>query len=533
MLTRPAALARPAPRWASSELAWLSGAAVVLVVLCGLPYIVAALYGPAALERPGTFWFGHDFSQYQAAMREGGAQPGWLIHNHFTAEPHQPAFIYPVYVAAGKLAAALAVDAIAVFGALEWLGRLTLLASLYAFSATFLDDPRQRRLAVLLAAGTLGLMALVAPLRLALEALHAPWFSEHLPSTINVYLELNSFGVFLSAPHLLFGLALTLLVATLYLRRATGALAAAMLALSLSHPFNVPVLVCVLVAHAAWNGRQWWAPAAIAALAGAPMGVYNALLFSREPMWSATYGAQNAMPAPAPWALPTDFGLVLIAAPLAWRAVLGWPTERRRFALLWIGLGLAWLYAPVPYQRRFGFGLQPMLAVLAAVGLWQVSARLHSRAFNYAVVGAALATPMLVYMALLASAASNSPSEVYLWSRAEARAARWLSERTTADDVVLAATEFANPLAGAIDGRVVHGHVVATLASPTKQALVERFFAADTPSPEREALLAESRATVVAFGPRERALGATNLAAQAPLEQIYDRDGVQLFRVRR
>ena len=75
---------------------------------------------------------------------------------------------------------------------------------------------------------------------------------------------------------------------------------------------------------------------------------------------------------------------------------------------------------------------------------------------------------------------SNHPAAVYLWSRAEASAATWLGDHSTAQDVVLASTEFANPMVGVIDGRVVHGHIVATLHSAEKAALVNRFFAATT-----------------------------------------------------
>jgi hypothetical protein len=78
---------------------------------------------------------------------------------------------------------------------------------------------------------------------------------------------------------------------------------------------------------------------------------------------------------------------------------------------------------------------------------------------------------------------------------------------------------------------VVHGHIVATLHSSSKSALVERFFSADTSPAERASLLGESQATVVAFGPHERLLGATDISSTPGLTQIYDVDGVQLFRV--
>ncbi len=198
------------------------------------------------------------------------------------------------------------------------------------------------------------------------------------------------------------------------------------------------------------------------------------------------------------------------------------------------------MYLPVPYQRRFGFGLQPALAVLAAVGLLAANAWMRRRAWgpirrrlvNYGVAFAAVMTSILVYFTLLVSAATNAPTEVYLWSRTEADAARWLADHSTASDVVLADTLFANPLVGAIDGRVVHGHVVATRDSAWKESRVKRFYSPDTSAAERSQLLRTLGATVVALGPRERSLGVATLAAQPDLDLVYDRHGVQWYRVR-
>ena len=207
--------------------------------------------------------------------------------------------------------------------------------------------------------------------------------------------------------------------------------------------------------------------------------------------------------------------------------------------LLWVGLGLLWMYAPVPYQRRFAFGVQPALAVLAAVGLFEMNARLRAhrvrlawrRLINYGAAVAGISTSLLVYVSLVASAIDNHPAEVYLWSRPEADAAHWLGEHSTVQDIVLASTEFANPLAGLIDGRVVHGHIVATLHSDQKEALVHRFYAHGALSGERTDILRLSGATVIALGPRERALGTIDLNSQPGLDLVYDREGVQFYRV--
>ncbi|MCA1643947.1 MAG: hypothetical protein LC797_00275 [Chloroflexi bacterium] len=544
----PLELVRPTSwREDRPDVRWLGGVGLALVALCGLPYALSALFGPHDLLRMGTFWFSHDFSQYQAAMREGARQSGWLIHDHFSVEPHSAVLMYPLYVAAGKFAALAGMSDVLVFAILEWFGRFAVLSATYLFAATFLEDRRQRRLAVLLSLFTLGLDAWLAPLRLLLDGLGVHALANLLPDSINPFLEVSSFGVLLSAPHLMLGLALTLVCAPLYLRAIGGRhlfvllLGAAVLSLSLVHSFNTPVLVSVMVVHAILTGRRAWPAAVMAALAAAPMAIYSLLLYQTDPFWSGTYSAQNLMPSPAPWSLPFDFGLVLLVAPLAWPVVRRWPTERRRLILLWIGLGLLGMYAPVAYQRRFAFGLQPALASLAGIGLVELSTwlRVHQlggvrrRLINYAVLLGASSTSVLVYLSLLAGALLNQPAQVYLWSRPEATAATWLGQHSTATDAVLASTEYANALAGAIDGRVVHGHIVATLHSTEKAGLVQRFFSAEASPPERAEMLAESRATFVAFGPQERILGAADVSTTPGLDVVYDADGVQLFRVGR
>jgi uncharacterized membrane protein len=106
-----------------------------------------------------------------------------------------------------------------------------------------------------------------------------------------------------------------------------------------------------------------------------------------------------------------------------------------------------------------------------------------------------------------------------------------LADHSGGDDVVLASKDLSNPLAGVISGRVVQGHSVATLHSDEKEALVTRFYAADASAQDRATILQQTGATMVALGPRERALGVTDLSSQPDLTPVYDSDGVELFRV--
>src|SRR5205085_6344881 len=99
----------------------------------------------------GTYLYVQDFTYYLAAMREGASGTSWLVHNHFSAEPHAPAFMFPLYVGMGKLASAMGLSLLGVYGVVELLGRIALAVGLYVFLASFLVDVTLRRIAYVLA----------------------------------------------------------------------------------------------------------------------------------------------------------------------------------------------------------------------------------------------------------------------------------------------------------------------------------------------------------------------------------------------
>lgn len=541
-----------------SDARWCLLVCLAVLLLSIAPYALALSIGAGEVGL-ATFWFPRDFGQYQAAMRDGAARTSWFIVDRFSAEVHAPALMYPLYVGLGKWAAITGLSQRAAFGIAELVGRTTLLLALVAFIHTFAADRRQRRLALLLAVGTLGLggWSIVPTLfaRAGSATISEPGSVAAPVPPLNPYLEFNTLGVLFGPPHIMFGLALTLICAPLYIGTSAGrmlplvGLGASAAALAVTHPFNLPVLLSVLGVDSlarAWGARtssakRWWPFMAlmVATLAAAPFTLYTVLLTSRDPFWSATYSQQNSMPAPPPWALPVDLGLVLIAAPLAWAAMGKWPPQRRRLLLLWAGLGLLWLYAPVPYQRRFALGVQPALAIFAATGLLAVNQWMREggwgpvrrRLVNYGAALAAVGTSVLTYAALLSSAILNVPTPVHLLRPSEAAATEWLGLHATAADVVLASYEFSNALPGLMDGRVVYGHPVATLNARLKSAAVRRFYSEDTRPVERSALLGELQATLVALGPRERVLGLRTLADQPGLELEYEAQGVQWYRV--
>src|SRR5581483_8637904 len=208
--TLPVRTATRPGRIAGAEWRWLAGVGSLVLALLALPYVVWLVWGPADLVHVGSFWYPRDFTVYLAAMQQGAESPSWLIYDRFTPEPHAPVFMFPVYVAIGKLAALLGVAPLAVYYAGEVIARVGLLATLYVFAAGVLPSVGQRRLALaLMLVGTnLGLWVavLVEPLARVLGE------TEGLP--LGAELETMTLGVFLAPLHLMLGLAFTLLCVT-------------------------------------------------------------------------------------------------------------------------------------------------------------------------------------------------------------------------------------------------------------------------------------------------------------------------------
>src|SRR3972149_6853194 len=96
------------------EWRWISPWMVLIVFLVALPYFMATAFPPEGFRFTGNFWVSGDLSQYKAAMREGAASSSWLIHDHLTPVPHEPALIFPFFVALGKVAswAGLEIDTV-------------------------------------------------------------------------------------------------------------------------------------------------------------------------------------------------------------------------------------------------------------------------------------------------------------------------------------------------------------------------------------------------------------------------------------
>ncbi len=497
---------------------WLGAVLVVALLLGELPRLLAACCAPPGATGLGTAWFVNDFAQYESAMRQGAEQAGWLVRDPFTAEPHAPTLMFPLYVGVGKLAATLHTPASAVEHALELLARALLVLALWRFCQAFTGNRTAARWALGLALFGSGFELLAA---LAGASYTGNWSY-----------EMNGFGLLFAAPHVPLAMAATLELGRDLLRPRGAVMSVSWLlkiallsaTVALLHPFHAPVLLgaVMLVGLAYWRSGRGLANLAgglVASLAALPVLLPTVLTFSFEPFWVTTYSSQNLLPSPAPHELLVDLGPTLVLA------LLGAVVLRSRVApfglLVWLLLELIAIYLPVPYQRRLGFGIQPTLAVVAATSLIGLCALLQARraaALRLAAVGLAGSSTLVVLVGVVASGFRNAPLPVYRSTSDLDAAAAWLDQQARAEDVILADWDTSNYLAARTPARVFGGHPVATLRPAEKRLASEAVFSH-----------ASSLAVARNLGAQWLVYGPAEADVAAPAEPAFQSGPVRVF----
>ncbi|MFN3929475.1 MAG: hypothetical protein ACK4OK_07570, partial [Thermoflexus sp.] len=348
---------------------------LIVLLLLGWPVAFAFLFPPDGWRLARPWYYGGDFSQYLSAMRQGMAG-AWRIVNRFSTEPHAPAFQYPFYVALGHIARLLQVPPETLYGAASILGLAILWGSLHRLFTAFLPTPNLRAIAfaLLFSSGPVWILPLVLS--------KTSWGNAALDAATRI--EYNTFLALMAPPHLSLALA-ALLNAVLDLSEppvairvgTTVRIALLLVALAGLNPFSLSTLMAWVFLRTIlgiWErhraARIGIIETAVLTFLAAPLTIYYIQTFHHDPFWGMTYGQQNLQPPyPLPLAIAVygAMGLMgIIGAVRAWQLPPGPDGFRKRFLALAAGGLLALSYIPLPYARRFAYGLGPILAVLAA-----------------------------------------------------------------------------------------------------------------------------------------------------------------------
>jgi len=272
-----------------------------------------------------------------------------------------------------------------------------------------------------------------------------------------------------------------------------------------------------------------WVRAIVAGLACCPLLIYYFIVVQCDPAMAA-WSAQNVTPSPAFWQMLAGYGFLV---PLALLGV-GWGLLQRRgvFLIIWAGLTVVLVYAPLALQRRLLMGFHVPMALLAALGLMYVTWPLVGRreALTTLVAFFLLVPTTLFILAVPMLGAMKGEWPLFM-TAGESLAFEWLRESAPRDSIVLASPQVGLMVPAWAGQRVVYGHPLETIDAASRQAEVERFFAGKIDPNE---FLGRYGIRYIFVGPKETALGgfdATRLSPEWSLEVVYSNQEVTIYRV--
>jgi hypothetical protein len=546
-------------------------APLAFMLLTLAPY----LYGRIATPPGQRFLWTHSLNSgdlYTYLAQINRVRQGELLaRNSFTIDEPNRGLLRPTYLLLGGAAWLTGLPAIAVFHAGRiLLGTLFFLA-LRRLAALLLEDPRERRTALVLAATSSGLGWL---LRGALPSNLCPdtWQPE-----LNVFMSLYESPHF-TASLVLIVASLTLLIRAGLLAReaaglrpaATHALGAGALAalLILDHPFDAATMAMVGVLVLVWAWRILGLPARAVLLIGlaftasaAPAPLWLLARVRSDPV-AAQWLQQNVLPSPPLAGYLVGFGLLWPLAAWGWlrrndATTASGPKARRKepgalaetppaaSALwllgVWALFGFALVSLPVAYQRRLAEGWHIPVLLLAARGLGDLQRRFPPVAvapFGLGTAILALGTAALVVQDLRLYDSGGPRAYV---SSGVVEAVERLSERVSHADAVLAGPRFSYLLTGLSGCHVVAGHRIQAVVLPEtartlQEGLANRERAAEPARRLRE-LFTRSRLKHAVFedpgagpaSPKVLSFGDLVLAAPPGVRPQWENDEIAIY----
>ena len=512
---------------------WIAILAALLIT--SIPSAAGLLFAP-----DGGSWTGiltrntADVNGY-LSMIEEARQGQWRMRNLFTAEPHPPFQIRPLWLLLGLTGRFLpSVSNVHLMETGRVMTSFCLLLLIAALTVRLFVSQRQRLIAFLLMAFGSGL----------------GW--AHLvtdPPDLRM-VETSTFLTLISPP--LYSLSLSLVLAILLLveriwngeRKLLYGFLSGLCALWLGFdrpfslaPLGVAMTVFLIYEILIRKERDFQKYLALALLAaGAITSItYQYLSLQSIPVYNE-WNQQHVLPTPEWPRLISSLGLLLPFALLGGRHFF---SKNRQLALLSLSFLVASLFfshLPLGFQERFLEGLPVLTALFASFGLlWLLNL------FSRPVFQTLVATIVLVVLSLshftplrkdLVAIARQSPPQYMPDSFLNAM--RSLKELSDSKEAVLSTEASGNFLIGYSGRPVVAAQRIQTARYFEKSRLVAAFFSTPAMHPQSRQLFERANATWLFWGPDERSLSRGRFEPlQADyLEMKHDNGFVRLFKLK-
>jgi hypothetical protein len=470
----------------------------------------------------------NDYHGYMAWIRQA-REGSFLFRDLFTTEPHRSAFFHPLFWAVGTLARLTGWGILPIWYGVQLAAVIFLVFAIHAFVASLTEDRFVRRLTLVLAttAAGFGWMTHPAPGTPPVQTSIDLWMVE---ASLLSAITSSFFTLAASLGCLLFALAR-------FRRRLDGgpdqdAVVAGLFALGVAaiHQYDLVVLLAVAAIWTVMAPGRPLKPFAMLALIPAPFAAYSLIVLRTNPVFSRVAWA---MPVPGPIPQILGFGLPLLLALVA----VAIPSIRRAhravpLAAAWPAAVVVLLFLPVGFQRKFVWGVEVPLALLASIGVATWLRALETRTDNPGFLRAVVAAAVV-----LAAGAGSIAHYRGLFQRYEAklpddylpddyaRAIDWLGAHSRPGDVVVAGPRLAPLLPGRAGDTVFLGHWAQTLDRGAKAAFLPALYSpASTWTPELlNVVLRRNRVRyVVADLGSMPFYGRNDLAGPFPFEPLGD-----------
>ncbi len=501
---------------------------LVVAILALTPFFRAATAAPRGMVFSGALLNAQDTNSYFAKMRQGYAG-SWLFRLPYSVEEQEGIVFFTLYLALGHLARMTGLNLVFLFHAARIVSGGVLVVTLYRFLADFTTDVRIRRWAFLVAVfgSGLGFYALLSGLDSSVDLT--------IPEANNFFSILANTHFPLASAAAIWGILIVFGAERESVWRWIALSAIGLIIVQLSM-LLVPGLWAALGAGVLWHWRAKRSRAsgeiirrALGLMAVTGAGVLLYFLAARNDAVLTAWTVQNVTPSPPVWAYLLGFGLLL---PLAGFSL--WEKRQSDSPLPWVLAGWLFgvamlLYFPHPLQRRFVGGVGVPLGILAGLGFARIILQTNGmrRLAALLLLMLFILPTNLLLVGVLSLAPERGDEFVYL-TRGELQSLHWLGTNVSASDVVLASTELGNFIPAYAAARVVYGHPFETIDAPTREPLVNSFFAGQLSSAEAEALLTDFGVTYIFNGPRERV---TDVDAWLPPSAVpvYSADGTTIY----
>jgi len=532
----------------------IRGIAVAVVGIVFIPYVWGYLHVPPGMVYMGFVDHPYDQNSYLSRIQQA-SEGKFFIRRDFTLEVQRPLFFNPFTWTLGVIAGVMGLTPLAVYyGALAFYA-LLLFYIIDWFIRIFVADPRQRVFAFALCAFSSGLCWMI-PLRqwevLLQKYNMVPidyWIAETI--TFETVFSFPQFSLSAALMLLGFGFLIKALRGSLVRNSICGGLA--IFALSFVHTVDVVTVAVVLAVYTAVilftfnrEGARTLGSVALLSLVALPAFGYMLYLFRTEPVfiqWS-----KEKFLSPHFLSYIIGYGIVLFLAIPEIVRIFREGSRDEWLLAVWVIAVAVLLYAPLSFQRRLSTAVHIPLCILAARATFRYvlpslsgeslprgeSSARRRDATEVCILAALFLVTVPANIVKISSCIADmrkNPLEYYLYE-ADLEAMRWMRENHNEDAAILSMYKSGLYLPAYTGNRVYVGHWSETLNFNEKAALAERILYSPGSEVAARDFLKDNRIAYIYFGAFEKMRGRFSLEHAPFLQEIYNRRGVSIYKVR-